>query len=237
MSPDASTLDLADLVRRLSLTLIPMVLSLSVHECAHALTAYWLGDSTAKDAGRMSLNPQSHIDPVGTLLIPILSVVAGGIGFIGWARPTPFRPDKMRKGVSRRLGSALVSVAGPLSNLLLAVLALGLTTLLSRTRFPLVRWMQDEDTWSINHTPVGLLLTSFFTLNVALAVFNLLPIPPLDGSKLLPPPLDRLVRPLERHGFAILFVIFMLLPGVARVIFHVPAAYVRAFLERMMGTA
>src|SRR5215470_6330276 len=112
--------DLADIARRLAMTLVPMILSLSVHEFAHAFTAYKLGDTTAKDAGRLTLNPQSHMDPWGTLLIPAISVLMGGIGFIGWARPTPFRSDRFKRGVPRRLGAALVSAAGPLSNLAIA---------------------------------------------------------------------------------------------------------------------
>src|SRR5690242_8681998 len=104
-----------------------MVLSLSVHECAHAWVAYRLGDDTAERQGRLSLSPVTHVDPVGTLLIPALNLIlAGGFGFIGWARPTPVTPSRFRPTVPLRMGMALVAAAGPLSNLLLSVVALGL---------------------------------------------------------------------------------------------------------------
>src|SRR3954463_6036373 len=102
-----------------------MVLSLSVHECAHAWVAYRLGDDTAQKQGRLSLSPVTHIDPIGTLLIPAVSVLfAGGFGFIGWARPTPVTPTRFRPTVPMRTGMALVAAAGPLSNLVLALIAL-----------------------------------------------------------------------------------------------------------------
>src|SRR6266567_4421042 len=148
------------------MTLVPMILSLSVHEFAHAFTAYKLGDTTAKEAGRLTLNPQSHIDPWGTLVIPAISVLMGGLGFIGWARPTPFRADRFRRGVPRRLGAALVSAAGPLSNLVIALLAASGLALLQKSQI-------DPDPL---HTkaPFSLLLVATFQLNVGLAIFNLL---------------------------------------------------------------
>src|SRR6185295_10540340 len=104
-----------------------MVLSLTVHECAHAWVAYRLGDDTAERQGRLSLSPVTHVDPIGSLLIPALNIVlAGGFGFIGWARPTPVTPTRFRATVPMRTGMALVAAAGPFSNLLLALVALGL---------------------------------------------------------------------------------------------------------------
>src|ERR1700690_3772616 len=109
-------LDLPKVAIQLAFTLIPMILSLSVHECAHAGAAYLLGNRTAKDAGRLTLNPQAHIDPWGTLFIPAIGVLMGGVPYLGWARPTPFRAVNFRDGVNRRMGIALVAAAGPLSN-------------------------------------------------------------------------------------------------------------------------
>jgi len=219
--------DLADIARRLALTLVPMILSLSVHEFAHAFTAYKLGDTTAKDEGRLTLNPQSHIDPWGTLLIPAISVLMGGLGFIGWARPTPFRADRFNKGVPRRLGAALVSAAGPLSNLAIALIAASGLYVLKRSQI-------DPDPL-FSKAPLSLLLNATFQLNVGLAIFNLLPFPPLDGARLLPPFLDPVVRPLERYGFAVLMLIFLFVPAVANVIFGIPLMFVKGTIAGWFG--
>src|SRR5205085_9394510 len=149
------------------------------------------------NAGRLTLNPQAHIDPWGSLLIPALSVIMGGMAFIGWAKPTPFRADKFRPGVNRRLGAALVSAAGPASNLVLALAAAGSLSVAQRA--------------GVENAAVLMLLKSMFLLNVGLAIFNLLPVPPLDGHRLLPPAFDPIVEPLERYGFAVLMVIFVFL--------------------------
>jgi Zn-dependent protease len=221
--------DLADIARRLTLTLVPMILSLSVHEYAHAFTAYKLGDTTAKDDGRLTLNPQSHIDPWGTLLIPAISVLMGGLGFIGWARPTPFRAERFKKGVPRRLGAALVSAAGPLSNLAIALIA-------ASGLYALKRSQVDPDPL-FSKAPLSLLLNATFQLNAGLAIFNLLPFPPLDGARLLPPFLDPIVRPLERYGFGVLMLIFLFVPAVANVIFGVPLRIVKGAIAGWFGLA
>ena len=180
-----------------------MILSLTVHECAHAWSAYRLGDKTAKDAGRLTLNPLVHIDLMGTIFFPTISVIMGGIGFLGWARPTPFRADKMRPGVNRRFGSAIVSAAGPLSNVFLAVLSAAIMATLLRAHV-------SREGANGEYTPVWVLLRTMLTLNVGLAVFNMFPFPPLDGHRLLPPFFDPILVPLQRYGFAILFLLFML---------------------------
>jgi Zn-dependent protease len=227
-------------IRNLALTLVPMILSLTVHECAHAWSAYKLGDKTAKDAGRLTLNPLVHIDPIGTLLFPAISTLSGGLGFLGWARPTPFRPDKMREGVNRRFGSALVSAAGPLSNVVLAMLAAAVMSILIHAHVSLTR-VGHEFTTLDDFTPLGMLLYSMFTLNVGLAVFNLFPFPPLDGHRLLPPIFDRLLMPLQRYGFIILFLLFMLSNRVplARVIvdtvFYGPINWLTVHILLMFG--
>jgi Zn-dependent protease len=228
-------MDLAELARKLAFALVPMILSLSVHEFAHAFCAYKLGDTTARDAGRLTLNPQAHIDPWGTLFIPALSVLMGGVAFLGWARPTPVRADRFRDGVNRRFGSALVSAAGPVSNLLLALLTVGTMAVLTRIGVGLYRPVEIDGEFILRRTPLGLLLYSMFTLNIALAFFNLLPIPPLDGHRLLPPVLDPIVRPLSRYGFAILIGIFLMLPRVAMVLFYRPLGFVTEHVEGWFG--
>jgi Zn-dependent protease len=151
------------------LTLIPLWLSLSVHEWAHAWTARRLGDDTAERLGRLTLNPLAHVDPVGTLLLPLL-----GVPF-GWAKPVPVQPHRFHPGVSMRTGMMFTAVAGPLANLCLSGSCVVLLAVLIRFRPEVVGFDQ----------PAGRLLFSMVFLNVLLAAFNALPIPPLDGSRVV----------------------------------------------------
>jgi Zn-dependent protease len=155
--------------------LIPLVLSLTVHEWAHAYSARRLGDDTAERQGRLTLNPMAHIDPIGTLLLPMLNVP------FGWARPVPFDPTRFRRGVDMRTGTVLVAVAGPFSNLVLALLCIVIQGVLLR--------------FSIENKALQILLINGFFLNIVLAVFNMLPIPPLDGSRLAEWLMPRRLRP------------------------------------------
>jgi Zn-dependent protease len=177
-----------DTVQQLVLVLVPMVLSLTVHEFAHAAVARSLGDRTAERQGRLTLNPMSHIDPFGSLLLPALLVIGGGGFLFGWARPVPYDPGGFRAGVNPRLGIMATAAAGPASNLVLAVLAamvLGLTGGVSA------------------EAPLSILLAQMVWLNVILALFNLIPVPPLDGSKVLqmafPRPVGRLFARIQRN--------------------------------------
>jgi Zn-dependent protease len=166
------------LAERLTIV-IPLVLSLSVHEWAHAWAAWRLGDDTARLMGRLTLNPLAHIDPVGTLLLPLL-----GVPF-GWAKPVPVNPLRFYPRVKMRTGMMLTAIAGPLSNI---VLALAFTILLAvLLRFP---WLAAQ----AGEGGARLLLT-FAVLNVILATFNLLPIPPLDGSRVVDGLMPRGLRP------------------------------------------
>ncbi len=166
-----------DLQRGLML-LIPLVLSLSVHEYAHAWSAWRLGDDTAERSGRLTLNPIAHVDPIGTLLLPLL-----GIPF-GWARPVPIDPARFRRGVKMSTGVALTAAAGPISNLVLAVLATTAIALLARLA-PQV----------LAAGGVVELLQVMVFLNVNLALFNLIPIPPLDGSRVVDGVMPLRLRP------------------------------------------
>lgn len=179
------------IVVKLVVVLVPMILSLTVHEFAHAWSAFKLGDDTAYRQGRMTLNPLSHIDPIGTLLIPIFSVLNGGFSLIGWAKPVPVSPYRFRRGVTMRNGLIITALAGPLSNLLLAFLFGGIIMVLFAdqvqsitvrhgiSRFMAVFAMGDAD-------PGIMILSRVFFLNIGLAMFNMLPVPPLDGSRVLP---------------------------------------------------
>jgi Zn-dependent protease len=157
-----------DLARALML-LVPLLLSLTVHEWAHAWSAYGLGDDTAKMQGRLTLNPIAHIDPVGTLILPLL-----GIPF-GWAKPVPVNPTRFRRGVKMSTGMMLTAAAGPLANVALAVLC--------AVAFGLVaRFSPEALTARFGIAP---LLMIGIQLNVTLAIFNMIPIPPLDGSRVV----------------------------------------------------
>ena len=183
-------------------TYVVLLFSLSFHESAHAWMAWRLGDDTAKNLGRVSLNPIVHIDPIGTLLFPLIQIFTN-VPLLGWAKPTPYNPANFRRDVSMRKGHMLVAAAGPVSNFLLALIFTGI--LLVIIKLGLVDSEQDF----LLH-----LMTLGIELNVLLAVFNLIPIPPLDGSKVasfgLPGDLgeryDRIVGP---YGFMILMLLLM----------------------------
>jgi Zn-dependent protease len=148
--------------------IIPMILSLNVHEWAHAWSAYRLGDDTAFRMGRLTLNPVPHIDPIGTLLLPLF-----GVPF-GWAKPVPVVPSRFRRDVNMNTGMMLTALAGPISNIVLALICGVIFGLLGRFA---PEMLQNQGT--------VMLLQYAITLNIALAVFNMLPIPPLDGSRVV----------------------------------------------------
>ncbi|MGA1999923.1 MAG: site-2 protease family protein [Terriglobales bacterium] len=152
--------------------IIAFVFAICVHESAHAWTANQCGDPTARMLGRISLNPIKHVDPIGTVLVPLIGMLSG-IGFIGWAKPTPVDPHNLRHPVRDDI---LVSVAGPASNILLGILAVVGLFVVSR--------VPGQGPTSIGQ-PIALLCWAFLQVNILLAAFNLIPIPPLDGSHVL----------------------------------------------------
>jgi Zn-dependent protease len=182
-------------------TYVVLLFSLSVHESAHGWMAHKLGDDTALREGRVSLNPLVHIDPIGTLLLPLLQIFTGLL-LIGWAKPTPYDPTNFRRDVTMRQGHMLVAGAGPVSNLLLAVL-------FTAGFFVIVRTGLVQEA----RNPVVVMAALGIQMNVVLALFNLVPIPPLDGSKVasygLPGTLgERYDRVMEPYGYIILLVLF-----------------------------
>lgn len=183
---------------------VVLLFSLSVHESAHAWMAHKVGDDTALSLGRVSLNPIVHIDPIGTLLFPLMQIFTG-IPFLGWAKPTPYNPANFRRDVPMRRGHMLVAGAGPVSNLVLA----GLFTAVF---FVVVRLGLAEP--GRHPHPLVMIVAIGIQMNIVLAIFNLVPIPPLDGSKVasygLPGSIgERYDRVVEPYGFIILLLLMM----------------------------
>ncbi|HXD73989.1 MAG TPA: site-2 protease family protein [Vicinamibacterales bacterium] len=181
---------------------VVLLFSLTVHEAAHAWTADTLGDPTARVLGRVSLNPIVHVDPIGTILFPLLAIVAG-VPLIGWAKPVPVNVTKLRH---HRRDYVLVAAAGPASNLAIAVVAA-----IALKLIPVSPVISGEANVTV---PIASMLSRALYINVLLAVFNMIPIPPLDGGNviggLLPRPLayrfDSLIRP---YGFILLYALML----------------------------
>ena len=176
-----------------ALSIVVLLFSVIVHEVMHGLAALYFGDTTAQRAGRLTLNPIPHIDPIGTILLPALLIISGSPVLFGWAKPVPVNPFNFR---DIKKGELWVSSAGIISNLILALFAALSFHLFS------------------NFASIQALLVLQFAVNInlILAIFNLLPIPPLDGSKilstLLPPRLAAKYQSLERYGLFILLILW-----------------------------
>lgn len=187
--------------------MVVLVFSISAHEAAHAWMSNRFGDDTARLLGRITLNPLAHIDPIGTLLIPIVGFIFGSMGgtvaripLIGWGKPTPVNPLRWR---DKDRANVMVSAAGIIVNTLIAFCAFVVIKALLMTGW----WF----TVGSLQEPVKLILQMFLMMNVSLAVFNLLPFPPLDGSKILETFLPASAQPIlalmEQYGFIILMML------------------------------
>ncbi len=211
------------------LYMVALVFSLSVHESAHAWMSNQFGDDLARLQGRISLNPASHVDPIGTLLFPAIAFFTGA-PLIGWARPTPVNPLKWR---NKRVANFWVSIAGVLCNFAIAIIS-GITIRILYATNVIDDGLSVVNSDSAFATGAVELLIVFFKLNVALGVFNLLPIPPLDGSKvlssILPPSFEPALESLDRFGFLLLFI--AVFTGVLGVVFRIvmPIAWHLVFL-------
>jgi Zn-dependent protease len=209
--------DIADFLSKLVIYLVVWIFAVSAHEAAHAWTSYKFGDDTAYLLGRVTLNPVPHIDPIGTLLLPILGFFisyAGATNFplIAWGKPTPVNPLRWR---NKNVANVCVSIAGIVVNLLIAIIATIIIRILIAYNFFTPQNIETGLT-----APLFTLLFSTILLNVGLAIFNLLPFPPLDGSKVLQTFLPRSFEPifdlLETYGFLILLILVQL--GIIRFI-------------------
>ena len=185
--------------------MVVLLLAISAHEAAHAWMSWKFGDDTARLLGRVTLNPASHTDPIGTLLIPIIGFIFGSYGqsipLIGWGKPTPVNPLRWR---NKDLANVMVSLAGIMANI--AIASIGFLIL----KVILLQGGPNVIPESIRE-PVILFLWYLLMMNVSLAVFNLLPFPPLDGSKVLetflPPSMQPLLEMMEQYGYIILMIL------------------------------
>ena len=188
--------------------MVVLLFAVSAHEAAHAWMSYKFGDDTARLLGRITLNPVAHTDPIGTLLIPMVMFIfahinspLAAIPLLGWGKPTPVNPLRWR---NKDLANVMVSIAGILANLLIAIIAFTIFKIWLVTNAGARVAPSTEE-------PVALFLVYTLIMNVSLAVFNLFPFPPLDGSKILDSILPASMRPvldfLEQYGFIILIIL------------------------------
>lgn len=179
-------------VTNLGIIFVAIIISMGIHEAMHGYTAHWLGDSTAKDAGRLTLNPLKHIDALTTVLLPLFLIILGAPPIFA-AKPVPFNPNRVKYD---EFGAALIGLAGPFTNLFLAILGAGLVRIV------------DSQTL-INA------LVIFVQVNVGFFVFNMLPIPPLDGSRLIyalvPESVQEVMARFEQMGIVTVIIILVVL--------------------------
>jgi Zn-dependent protease len=191
---------MTDIFYTASTWILPALLAITLHEAAHGFVAWWMGDPTAKDAGRLSLNPLRHIDPMGTVVLPAMLLLVKAPFLFGWAKPVPVDFHNLP---SPRRDMAIVAAAGPGINLLQAYIALLLFHLLPMFGQTVDQWMAQN-------------LENAIQINLILCVFNMLPLPPLDGGRvavgLLPLALARPLARLERYGMVLLLILLLAVP-------------------------
>ena len=211
-------IDIATLVSHLIMFLVVLLLAISAHEAAHAWMSHKFGDDTAYMLGRVTLNPVKHTDPVGTLLIPILAFVFGAMGgalgsipLIGWGKPTPVNP---RKWTNYKKANFWVSIAGVLANFILLIIGIVLAKILMTQGFA------PDAFFGGSENALAIFVGDLMLLNLSLGIFNLIPIPPLDGGKILanfaPESLKPVLDMIEQFGFMLLLLFVYL--GVFRAI-------------------
>ena len=197
---------MSDIMVNISVWALPLLFAITLHEAAHAWTAWKLGDNTAKKLGRVSFNPLTHIDPFGTVLLPLILLMSGSGFMFGYAKPVPVNFNALN---NPRRDSVLVALAGPGANIFLLVMAALLLNFIASVP-------GDAQEW------VGRNLVNMVLINAILAVFNMLPIPPLDGGRVavgvLPYALARPLARLERYGMLIIIMGLFIVPLLGRYI-------------------
>lgn len=211
-------IDLINLLSHLVIYMVVLLLAISCHEAGHAWMSHKFGDDTAYMLGRVTINPVKHTDPIGTLLIPMVAFVLGSVGgalgsipLIGWGKPTPVNP---RNWTNYKLANVMVSIAGVLANLVLLIVGIVAAKIMMSQGFGIGEFFGRST------NPISILVGNMMLLNMSLFVFNLLPFPPLDGSKILstflPSSFQPILDMLEQFGFLILM--FLIYIGVFRLI-------------------
>lgn len=214
-------IDIGYIIMVLSVVLV----SMTFHEAMHAYAGYWLGDDTARLHGRLTLNPIKHIDPFLTILLPLLLAISGGPIF-GAAKPVPFNPNNIRWG---EWGAALLALAGPITNLLLAFIIFGGSVVVGKP----VSFLVAPDGF------YSLLLTVGIMVNLGFFIFNMIPIPPLDGSRVLyalaPEFIRRGMESMERFGIIIVFAIILIAGSAFGTFFSVVITFFIQLFARIFG--
>jgi len=199
------------------LILVIVLISMTLHEAVHAYTSYWLGDDTAKAQGRLTLNPIAHIDPFLTLALPLLLAIAGQPIF-GGAKPVPFNPQNVRYG---EIGAAMVAIAGPLTNLLLAFIGFLILSFVG----PLGQFQMAAEL--------------FVLVNLGFFIFNILPIPPLDGSRVIyaiaPDGVRRIMEIIEQYGIIVVFAIILLFNQQLGILLRSMLTFILGIFQAIVG--
>ena len=210
------------MVLEIIIVLTVILLSMTIHEAMHAFMGYMLGDNTAKEEGRLTLNPIRHIDPVMTILLPLIMVILHAPVF-GGAKPVPFNPNRVRFG---DWGAALVALSGPITNLVIAFIAFGFGVFSGVI----------NNAGAVRPTIFGLIISTAVSVNLGFFVFNMLPIPPLDGSRILyavaPDGIRGVMQKIEQNGVLLVMIIVVLFSDI---IGQVMSGCIRAILRVFMN--
>lgn len=210
------------MILEIIVVLIVILLSMTIHEAMHAFTGYALGDNTAKEEGRLTLNPIRHIDPVMTILLPLIMVILHAPVF-GGAKPVPFNPNRVRFD---DWGAALVALSGPITNLVIAFIAFGVGVFSGVI----------NNAGTVQPTIFGLIISTAVSVNLGFFVFNMLPIPPLDGSRILyavaPDSIRGVMQKIEQNGILLVMIIVVLFSDV---IGQVMSGCIQAILHVFMN--
>lgn len=221
--------DPTEIIQKIAINAVPILFAVILHEVAHGYVAEKLGDPTARMLGRLTLNPIPHIDPVGTILVPLMLLITGAPVF-GWARPVPISPVNFRKP-DRHM--SYCAAAGPATNILLALMS----AILLRIVVMGMDSVGDDETLQNILQPLALMLRASAIWNVFLAMFNLIPLLPLDGGRIvkgfLPPKMSYSYGRIEPYGFIILMV--LIFTGLTRFFVIPPAVVLLHFLSQLSG--